>query len=210
MILEIVSLVMLITAFNSVYYVFIYIQDIPYHVTKKKIHPQFEPIHNSWLSANSRMYANQNRKNVMNRWQVMISILALSPVVTLSGCAASTADVEDESLGAAERVCVNVRSINSFDAIDDQHLYIKATSNNHYLFTLYGGCHGLRSAHGIAVKDTFTRVCSNSYGEVIFRDMGRGLESCRIRHVESVASKEDAKGLVEDRKEAKREEKASD
>ena len=137
----------------------------------------------------------------MKRWQPFIMVLLLT------GCAASTGDVEDEALGAAERVCVNVRNINSFDAIDDQHLYIKATGNNHYLFTLYGGCHGLRSAHGIAVKDTFTRVCSNSYGEVIFRGMGRGLESCRIRNVESVASKEDAKGLIEDRKAAKQEER---
>ncbi len=63
--------------------------------------------------------------------------------------------VADESPGATERVCVSVRSINSFDAIDDKHLYIKATGNKHYLFTLYGGCTGLRSAQGIAVKDTF-------------------------------------------------------
>ncbi len=41
-------------------------------------------------------------------------------------------------------------------------------------------------------------------GEVIFRDMGRGLESCRIRNVEAVASKEDAEGLVKDRNEAKK------
>ena len=87
---------------------------------------------------------------------------------------------------------------------DDKHLYIKATGNNHYLFTLYGRCHGLRSAHGIGVKDTFTRVCSNSYGEVIFRDMGRGLKSCRIRNVEAVASKDDAEGLVKVRNEAKK------
>ena len=137
----------------------------------------------------------------MKRWQPFIMVLVLT------GCATTTGDVEDESLGAAERVCVNVRNINSFDAIDDKHLYIKATGNHHYLFTLYGGCHGLRSAHGIAVKDTFTRVCSNSYGEVIFRDMGRGLESCRIRTVESVASKDDAAGLVKDHKEAKKEER---
>ncbi len=124
--------------------------------------------------------------------------------LALTGCATSTGEVEDESLGAMERVCVNVRNINSFDAIDDKHLYIKATGNNHYLFTLYGGCHGLRSAHGIGVKYTFTRVCSNSYGEVIFRDMGRGLESCRIRNVEAVASKDDAEGLVKVRNEAKK------
>ena len=137
----------------------------------------------------------------MKRWQPVLIIL----VLTLSGCATSSEEVADESLGTAERVCVSVRSISSFDAIDDEHIYIKATGNEHYLFTLYGICSGLRSAQGIAVRDTFSRVCSNSYGEIIYRDMGRGLESCRIRNVEAVANKDDAEGLVEKRKAEKRE-----
>jgi hypothetical protein len=129
-------------------------------------------------------------------------------IIALGGCATSpddAADASDDGFIAADRVCVSARSINSFDAIDDEHVYIRAHVNDHYLFTMYGGCFGLRSAQGIAVKDTFTRVCSNSFGEIIYRDMGRGLESCRIRNVESVASKEDAEGLVKDRKEANRE-----
>jgi len=136
--------------------------------------------------------------------------ILITLVLTLSGCATSSEEVADESPGAAERVCVSVRSINSFDAIDDEHIYIKATGNEHYLFTLYGRCSGLRSAHGIAVKDTFSRVCSNSYGEIIYRDMGRGLESCRIRNVEAVANKDDAEGLVEERKAEKREKQADE
>jgi hypothetical protein len=50
------------------------------------------------------------------------------------------------------------------------------------------------------VKDTFTRVCSDSFGEVIYRDLGRGLQSCRIRVIEEAASKDDVEKLVEDRK----------
>jgi len=96
-------------------------------------------------------------------------------------------------------VCVSVRSISSFDAIDDRHIYIKAIGNKHYLFTLSVGCHGVRSAHGIAVKDTVSRVCSNGFGEIIYRDMGRDLESCPIRYVEAVANKDNAVGLVEER-----------
>ena len=125
--------------------------------------------------------------------------------VAIVGCTTSSEEVADQPTDAAERVCVSVRSINSFDALDDQHIYIKAIGNNHYLFTLSGRCRGLRSAHGIAVKDTFTRVCSNSFGEIIYRNMGRGLESCPIRNVEAVASKDEAAGLVEDRKAEKRE-----
>ncbi len=139
----------------------------------------------------------------MKRWQPLILVLALS------GCAASSGDVADESLGAPERGCVNVRNITSFDAIDDQHIYIKARGQQkHFLFTMYGGCFGLRSAHTIAVKDTLSSVCSNSFGEVVYRDMGRGLESCRIRTIVAVSSTDDAKGLVEDRKAAKREEQS--
>ncbi len=137
----------------------------------------------------------------MKRRQIILVIL----VLPLGGCATSSEEVADESLVAAERVCVSVRSINSFDAIDDAHVYIKATGNKHYLFTLYGGCHGLRSARGIAVKDTISRVCSNTHGEIIYRGMGRGLASCAIRNVEAVANKDDAKGLVTDRKAEKRE-----
>jgi len=139
----------------------------------------------------------------MERWHPLILVLALS------GCAASSGDVAGESLGAAERVCVNVRNITSFDAIDDQHITIKARGQQkHFLFTMHGGCFGLRSAYTIAVRDTLSRVCSNSFGELVYRDLGRGLKSCRIRTIEAVSSKDDAKGLVEDRKAAKRQEQS--
>ena len=104
---------------------------------------------------------------------------------------------------------MNVRNISSFNAIDDQHIVIKARGQQkHVLFTMHGGCVGLRSAHTIAVRDTLSSVCSNSFGEVVYRDLGGGLESCRIRTIEAVSSKDDAKRLVEDRKAAKREEQS--
>ena len=136
----------------------------------------------------------------MNRWQLLILILPLASCATTSG------DVADESLGAPEKVCVNVRNITSFDPIDDRHIYIKARGEvKHFLVTMHGGCTGLRSAQPIAVRDTMSRVCSNSFGEVVYREMGRGLESCRIRTIEAVSDKDDARGLVGDRKRAKQE-----
>ncbi len=48
-------------------------------------------------------------------------------------------------------------------------------------------------------------MCSNSFGKIVYRDMGRVLESYRIRNVEAVADKDDAESLVEDRKAEKRE-----
>ncbi len=141
----------------------------------------------------------------MKQWQPLILVLALSA----TGAFADEAEDEAEEEEVIERVCVNKRNINSFDAIDDEHVYIKATGNNHYLFTMQRRCFGLRSAQGIGIKDTMSRVCSDGFGEIVYRDMGR-VQSCRIDTIESVASKEDAKGLVEDRKRARQEEKADD
>jgi len=138
----------------------------------------------------------------MKRWL----LIPAATVLALAGCASTSEVADDESLGAAERVCVNVRNIDSFDAIDDRHIYVRARGQQkHLLFTMDGGCMDLRRAHTIAVRDTLSQVCSNSFGEVIYRDMGRRLESCRIRNIETVASKDDAEGLVKDRKAAKRE-----
>lgn len=128
-------------------------------------------------------------------------ILSLS----LCGCASTAEHAGDESLGASGRVCVNVRDIRSFDAIDDRTIYVNANGpRKHLLFTMDGGCVGLRSAQTIAVKNTLNSVCSNSSGEVIYRDLDRSLESCRIRNIETVASEDDAEDLVKDRREAKR------
>ena len=140
----------------------------------------------------------------MKRWQLLIPILALST----TGAFADEAEDEAEEEEAVERICVNRRSINSFDAIDDQHVYIKATGNKHYLFTMQSRCFGLRDAYGIAVKDTMSRVCSKGFGEIVYRDRGQRLQSCRIDTIETVAGKDDARGLVEDRKAERQEEKA--
>jgi hypothetical protein len=137
----------------------------------------------------------------MKRLQVLVLALALT------ACATPSEEAADEPMDASGNVCVSVRNINSFDAIDDEHIYVKANGQpKHLLFTMQRRCTGLRGASGIAVKDATSRVCSNGFGEVIYRDMGRGLESCRIETVEVVASKDDARGLIEDRKDAKRQE----
>ena len=134
----------------------------------------------------------------MKRWKLLILILAMGTTSAFAEEAEDDAAEEE----AVERICVNKRTINSFDAIDDKHVYIKATGDNHFLFTMQRRCFGLRNAMGIGIKDTTSRVCSDGFGEIVYRDMGR-MESCRIDTIDSVASKEDAEGLVKDRKELK-------
>ncbi len=155
----------------------------------------------------------------MKRWPLLILALALGATTASAEEASEEAAEEavkqavkeaaDESEEASERVCVNKRSINSFDAIDDQHIYIKATGTKYYLFTMQRKCFGLRDAYGIGIKDTMSRVCSGGFGEVVYRDRGKRRQSCRIDTIEAVASKDDAKGLVADRNAAKKEEKAN-
>ena len=134
----------------------------------------------------------------MQLWHLLVLVVTMGA----TNAFAEDADEEAAEEEAVERVCVNKRSINSFDAIDDEHVYIKASSNKHFLFTMQRRCSGLRHANGIGIKDTMSQVCSNGFGEIVYRDMGR-MQSCRIGTIEPVASKEDAKGLVEDRKETK-------
>ena len=132
-------------------------------------------------------------------------------LVLLIGSLFAFSEEDAEEAGeekVAVRVCVNKRNINSFDAIDDQHVYIKASGNKHYLFTMQRKCFGLRSAFGIAVKDTMSSVCSKGLGEIVYRDMGQRLESCRIDTIEVVAGKDDAKQLVEDRRAEKQPEQS--
>jgi hypothetical protein len=140
----------------------------------------------------------------MKRWQPVVLTLAFCASLAL---AEEEAEDATESAEAVEKVCVNKRNISSFDAIDDQHIYIKASGQRHFLFTMRNRCFGLRNANTIGIKETMSRVCSNGFGEVIYRDMGRSLQSCYIGTIEAVANKDDARGLIADRKQLKEEER---
>lgn len=105
---------------------------------------------------------------------------------------ASAQDEQAEDTAEEEpdaSVCVNTRNIDGFDALTDEHIFISARRNENYLFTMRRRCTGLRSARGIAVKDTMNRVCSNGFGEVVYRDLGRRLESCMIDTIERVEAR---------------------
>ena len=126
-------------------------------------------------------------------------------ILALAGQIAIAQDDEESgSDESKERVCLNVRTIRTFDALTNQYVYVRQGSDKHFLFTMRNRCHNLRDAQGIAIKGTTSRVCSDSFGEIIYRDRfgGRGLESCRIGKIEVVESKEDVEAIVEAVKEA--------
>lgn len=111
----------------------------------------------------------------------------------------------EETEKSEERVCINIRTIRTFDALTDEYVYVKEGSSKHFLLTMRGRCHNLRNAQGIAIKDATSRVCSDGFGEIVYRDRmgGRRLESCRIDSIQRVESKDDARAIVEASKEAK-------
>ena len=68
----------------------------------------------------------------MKLWHLLILVVTIGA----TNAFADDADEEATEEEAVERVCVNKRNINSFNAIDDEHVYIKVSVNDHYLFTM--------------------------------------------------------------------------
>jgi hypothetical protein len=108
-----------------------------------------------------------------------------------------TIDVDDMPL-VAEPACFSARDARSFDAINDQFVYIEGRRNRNYLLTMFSICSGLRSAVDLGISSGGGRVCSNGGAEVVYRAFGRS-ETCPIRTVESVDDKTFARRLVESR-----------
>lgn len=135
---------------------------------------------------------------------LMKRCLIVLPVIMLGSFTLAQDDGAEEE-EKEERVCINSRSIRTFDAITDEYVYVREGSDEHFLMTTQNRCFNLRHAQGIALKDTTSRICSDGFGEIVYRD-GMGsmarLETCRIDKIERVDSKEDAEAIVEAREAA--------
>ena len=123
----------------------------------------------------------------MSAQKITVSAV-LSMLLIVSGCATSPGEAESR----VSKVCVSVRTINSFNGLSDREIFVTAGVNDHYLFTVTGICNGLEYANSIAVKDQSGRICGDGFGSIIFRDMGRGRQSCRVRTIERVSSAAEA------------------
>ncbi len=115
----------------------------------------------------------------------------------LSGC--STAETAADEESGTSKVCVSVRTIDSFASISDKEIFVTARTNDSYIFTVMGVCQGLRHANAIGVADSMGRICGDGFGRIVFRDMGSN-RSCRVKSVEPVADLAEAKALVSARK----------
>jgi hypothetical protein len=113
------------------------------------------------------------------------------------GCASSQ---PTDVAPTADRVCVRVERINSYEPIGDHHVVITVSAGKRYLLTLDKICTGLEFARGIAVADTSTRVCNDGFAFLAFQQSGHGARRCRINNLEEVENSEAAEELVESRK----------
>ena len=135
----------------------------------------------------------------MNKINTSIAVgLTLAAVLFVPGCSSQDTMTDDESSEA--KVCVNVRSISSFGTLSDKDVFVTAGTKDHYVFSVMGICPGLNSANAIAVADGMGRICGDGFGRIVFRDMGLGRQSCRVRTIVKVADRDEAKMLVNARK----------
>lgn len=125
--------------------------------------------------------------------RLTLASLVLSTML-IAGCA-----TEGSSSSASSRDdCFFIRNVNSWNAIDEKHLYLDATGDQQFLVTMDFACRGIRFANAIALSDPMGRVCPNDFGRITYRDAGRRA-SCRIDDIESVANRDEAEAMVEAR-----------
>jgi len=132
-------------------------------------------------------------------------LLAVSAIaVTLTACATGER-TESAGIESSGKVCINVRTINGFNPLSDRELLVTASVRDYYLFTVFGSCPGLRYANTIAVADPTSRICSDGFGKIAFRDAGLGRQVCQVDQIERVASPDEAREIAKAREEARRE-----
>jgi hypothetical protein len=127
----------------------------------------------------------------MSRINIPVFILALSALV-LSGCAG----LQEKERIRAEKVCVRIDQIHSFNGLDDNHVYVNVGANKHYLFTTDDACFGLKFARSIRIAEALTRVCGDGSSFLAFNHAGAGTVRCRIMKIEPVEDEAAARAMI--------------
>ena len=91
-----------------------------------------------------------------------------------------------------KRDCINRREINILRALDDKHVYVKASASRHYLITMEDRCPGLSEARRLEVFEASARVCADGTSLLAFEHPTAGPMRCRVSTIETVKSLADA------------------
>ncbi|MGI9220739.1 MAG: DUF6491 family protein [Woeseiaceae bacterium] len=133
----------------------------------------------------------------------VVALLLASPAAVTEEEATDSTDADSNT----ENVCFDSSRVRNFDGLSDNFLFVEVNQNELYLLSMRNRCHGLRNAQVIAFNGTFRSACSDdNFVEVAVRDMGRR-SICRVKNIERVESKDEAKAVAEDREAAMQAEK---
>ena len=134
---------------------------------------------------------------------IPVTLILLGSVPALADEHASDATSEETD----EKVCINTGLVRNFDALSDEHVYVEERGRQGYLLTTRNKCSGLRFANVIAFKDTTSRMCSKGFGEIVHGESGIGRLTCRVDTIERVENKDDARAIVAERKQWKKDQR---
>ena len=122
------------------------------------------------------------------------SILTVTSAMFLMSTPALAQEQESDDAPS----CVNLRNINGYSVIDNQHLVLKGGVSNHYLVTTQTRCSGMRFGAQIGTSfDDNARLC-RPFMEYIIPDDGW---RCAIDTVEEVEDEDAARALIAERAE---------
>lgn len=116
--------------------------------------------------------------------------------LALAGC---TSAQPDAGPPRADKVCVKVRRIDSFTALNDRHVVVEAGVDDHYLLTVDRPCAGLAFATMISLAGGSSRVCDGGFDFLAYGQAGEGPRRCRIVRIEQVDNEQAARALIESR-----------
>ena len=88
--------------------------------------------------------------------------------------------------------CIKQGEISTLRALDDKHVYIKASASRHFLVTMDTRCQGLGDARKVEVFEPTSRLCGQGTSLISFVDPAAGPMRCRIATIEPVKSLADA------------------
>ena len=137
---------------------------------------------------------------------ISVTLMLLGSVPALADEHASDATSEETD----DKVCINTNLVRNFDALSDEHVYIEERARQGYLLTMRNKCSGLRFAKVIGFKDTTSRMCSKGFGEIVHGESGIGRLSCRVDTIEPVESKDEARAIVDEHAQWKKERKQAE
>jgi hypothetical protein len=142
-------------------------------------------------------------KNSMSGIRIVIMVVVLS----LSSLTAH-AQINLE-LGKArnqQSICLHASHLSNFRTLSSQHVLFRYDAKNYYLMTMQRSCFGLRDTSRMYPSRS-SKVCGGRRDEISFEDKLGGVETCQVDTIDYVESRDAAKALIKERKEAKKKKK---